>query len=314
MGGAMTLGACGGHHIYQPADLETMSVPGPLSDAHAVTKLPAQDLDRARRFYRDKLGLEPVEEREGGLRFICAGTEFHLFSSSGAASGASTQMGFEVSDLEAVIEDLRRRGVTFESVEVPGFDRQGEMVVVPSNYPSKGAGELGAFFYDSEGNLLALGQATDGGDATGHRRSSTGASVGSVGTSDVAHVSIDELKAVEEFLEGFRFRRAGAELGATPFGMSVIDMPADATAYPEHDHSSEGPGNPPAHQLGQEEVYIALRGSADVQVDGHRYKLDANHIIRVGPTARRKILPGPDGVRLLAIGGYPRAYDPAATA
>src|SRR5947209_4529628 len=77
-----------------------MSVPGPLSDAHAVTKLPAQDLDRARRFYRDKLGLEPVEERECGLRFICAGTEFHLFSSSGAASGASTQIGFEVSDLE----------------------------------------------------------------------------------------------------------------------------------------------------------------------------------------------------------------------
>ena len=126
-------------------------MPGPLSDAHAVTKLPAQDLERARRFYHDKLGLEPVEEREGGLRFICAGTEFHLFSSSGAASGASTQMGFEVTDLKAVIEDLRRRGVTFEAVEVPGFAMQGEMVVVPDNYPSKGSGELGAFFYDSEG-------------------------------------------------------------------------------------------------------------------------------------------------------------------
>ena len=113
-------------------------MPGPLSNAHAVTKLPAQDLDRARRFYRDKLGLEPVEEREGGLRYICAGTEFHLFSSSGAASGASTQMGFEVSDLEAVIEDLRRRGVMFEAVDVPGFERHGEMVVVPSNYRARG--------------------------------------------------------------------------------------------------------------------------------------------------------------------------------
>jgi catechol 2,3-dioxygenase-like lactoylglutathione lyase family enzyme len=301
--------------FIEPADQETMSVPGPLSNAHAVTKLPAQDLDRARRFYRDKLGLEPVEEREGGLRYICAGTEFHLFSSSGAPSGSSTQMGFEVSDLEAVIEDLRRRGVTFEPVEVQGFERHGEMVVVPSNYPSKGSGELGAFFYDSEGNLLALGQATDGGDATGPRLASIRASVGSAATSGVAHMSIDELEAVEEFLEGFTFRRAGAQLGVTPFGMSIIDMPADTTAYPEHDHSSEGPGNPPAHQLGQEEVYIALRGSADVQIDGHRYKLDADHIIRVGPTARRKILPGPDGVRLLAISGYPgRAYDPAATA
>jgi catechol 2,3-dioxygenase-like lactoylglutathione lyase family enzyme len=43
-------------------------MPGPLSNAHTVTKLPAQDLERARAFYRDKLGLEPVEERTGGLR------------------------------------------------------------------------------------------------------------------------------------------------------------------------------------------------------------------------------------------------------
>ena len=139
-----------------------MSVPASLIDAHAVTKLPAQDLDRARRFYREKLGLEPVEEREGGLRFVCAGTEFHLFSSSGSPSGASTQMGFEVTDLKAVIDDLGRRGVVFEAADVPGFEMRGEMVVVPDNYPSKGSGELGAFFYDSEGNLLALGQATGG--------------------------------------------------------------------------------------------------------------------------------------------------------
>jgi mannose-6-phosphate isomerase-like protein (cupin superfamily) len=187
-------------------------------------------------------------------------------------------------------------------------------VVVPDNYPSKGSGELGAFFYDSEGNLLALGQATDGGNARSPRLASIRASTASPALSDVTHVGIDELKAVEGFLEGFTFRRAGAQMGVTPFGMSIIDMPAETTAYPEHDHSSEGPGNPPAHQLGQEEVYIALRGSAEMEVHGHRYKLDADHIIRVGPTARRKILPGPDGVRLLAISGFPgRAYDPAST-
>ena len=131
---------------------------------------------------------------------------------------------------------------------------------------------------------------------------------------DVTHAKIDDLEPIQGFLKGFTFRRAGLDLGVTPFGMSIIDMPPETTAYPEHDHSSEGPGNPPAHQLGQEEVYIALRGWADVQVDGHRYELDAEHIIRVGPTARRKILPGPDGVRLLVVGGFPgRAYDPATT-
>ena len=86
---------------------------GPLTSAHAVTKLPAQNLDRARRFYSDRLGLEPVEEREGGLRYVCGATEFHLFLSSGAASGASSQMGFEVTDIDRVVADQRhpRRAV-----------------------------------------------------------------------------------------------------------------------------------------------------------------------------------------------------------
>jgi catechol 2,3-dioxygenase-like lactoylglutathione lyase family enzyme len=134
--------------------------PGPLSSAHVVTKLPAQDLERARRFYSDVLGLEPVEERGGGLRYLCGGTEFHLFESSGAASGASTQAGFEVDDIDAALSGLRDRGLRFERFDIPGFDARGDVVVVPNNYPSKGTGELGAFFRDSEGNLLAIGQAT----------------------------------------------------------------------------------------------------------------------------------------------------------
>jgi catechol 2,3-dioxygenase-like lactoylglutathione lyase family enzyme len=133
-------------------------MPGPLSNAHTVTKLPAQDLERARAFYRDKLGLEPVEERTGGLRYLCGATEFHLFSSGGAPSGASTQMGFEVEELEATLTDLRARGVIFERFEMPGFDARGDAIAAPDNYPSKGTGELGAFFYDSEGNLIGLAQ------------------------------------------------------------------------------------------------------------------------------------------------------------
>ena len=133
---------------------------GPLDSAHAITKLPCQDLDRARRFYRDRLGLEAVEEREGGLRYVCGTTEFHLFLSSGTASGTSTQIGFEVDDLDQVVTDLRARGLQFEAIDVPRFKVEGDIVTVLSNYPSKGRGERGAFFRDSEGNLLALGQAT----------------------------------------------------------------------------------------------------------------------------------------------------------
>ena len=140
---------------------------GPLTSAHVVTKLPAQDLDRARRFYSERLGLDPVEEREGGLRYLCGATEFHLFLSSGAASGTSSQLGFEVEDIDAAVADLRSRGLEFETFDTAdfAFDTAGLRVedgilVVPDNYPSKGSGERGVFFRDSEGNLLGIGQAT----------------------------------------------------------------------------------------------------------------------------------------------------------
>ena len=128
---------------------------------------------------------------------------------------------------------------------------------------------------------------------------------------DFTHKRIEEIEPLEGFIDGFDFRPVRAALGVTPFGINIIEMPAGADHYPAHDHSSEGPGNPPAQQLGQEEVYVALRGSAEVEIDGRRYPVDADHILRVGPTARRKILPGPEGVRLLALSGKPgEAYDP----
>jgi len=132
--------------------------PGPLAGSRAITKLPAQDLDRARAFYRDRLGLTPVEEREGGLRYLCAAGEFHLFLSTGAAPGTFTQMGFEVENIEAVVADLRSRGVVFETFDLPGFEVVDGMVKVADNYPSKGVGERGIWFRDSEGNLLGLAQ------------------------------------------------------------------------------------------------------------------------------------------------------------
>ena len=67
-------------------------------------------------------------------------------------------MGFEVEDVEATLADLRARGVTFERFEMSGFDVRGDTIVAPDNYPSKGTGELGAFFYDSERNLIGIAQ------------------------------------------------------------------------------------------------------------------------------------------------------------
>ncbi|BDH04094.1 MULTISPECIES: VOC family protein [Streptomyces] len=133
---------------------------GSLSRGSVATRLPAQDLERARRFYSEKLGLEPFDERPGGLLYRCGDSFFAVFQSTGASPGSFTQMGWEVEDLEAVVDELRSRGVRFESVDAPGFrtDEHG-IALVEGNYPSKGAtGERAVWFRDSEGNLIGIGQ------------------------------------------------------------------------------------------------------------------------------------------------------------
>jgi catechol 2,3-dioxygenase-like lactoylglutathione lyase family enzyme len=133
---------------------------GLLADGDVAARLPAQDLQRARRFYADKLGLEPVEERPGGLRYRCGSGHFSLFESTGAPSGQHTQMGWQVDDIDAVVEELRRRGVVLENVDVPGLRTVDGIAEVEGNYPSAGGvGERAAWFRDSEGNLLGIGQA-----------------------------------------------------------------------------------------------------------------------------------------------------------
>jgi catechol 2,3-dioxygenase-like lactoylglutathione lyase family enzyme len=129
-----------------------------LDKGDVATRLPAQDLQRARRFYAEKLGLEPVEERPGGLLYRCASGAFALFQSAGAPSGTHTQMGWKVSDIEAVVAELRRRGVVFEAYDVPGLRTVNGIAEIEGNYPSLGIGERAAWFRDSEGNLLGIGQ------------------------------------------------------------------------------------------------------------------------------------------------------------
>jgi mannose-6-phosphate isomerase-like protein (cupin superfamily) len=109
---------------------------------------------------------------------------------------------------------------------------------------------------------------------------------------------VKEIDAMEAVYRG-AFKRARAELGVESFGMQVIDMPANFEHYPEHDHTHDD----------QEEVFLALRGSGELEVEGERMPLDADHIARVGPAAKRKVWAGPEGIRLLVLGGVPgRVY------
>jgi mannose-6-phosphate isomerase-like protein (cupin superfamily) len=109
--------------------------------------------------------------------------------------------------------------------------------------------------------------------------------------SSYAVKNIDEMEAV------FRgaFKRARAELGVESFGMGVIDMPANYENYPEHDHTHDN----------QEEVFLVMRGGGEIEIDGERFPLDADHIARVGPETKRKVWPGDEGIRMVVLGGIP---------
>lgn len=133
---------------------------GILAHSDVQVRLPAQDLERARRWYAEKLGLEPVEEREGGLRYRCGSTLFSLFASAGAPSGTHTQMAWKVADIEATVAELRARGLEFEPYDFPGATSRDGIVDIPGTYPSEGGiGERAVWFRDSEGNIMGVGQA-----------------------------------------------------------------------------------------------------------------------------------------------------------
>jgi catechol 2,3-dioxygenase-like lactoylglutathione lyase family enzyme len=124
-----------------------------LDKANAFATIPAQDLERARSFYADKLGLQPEEEGPEGLHYRCGDGAFLLFESSGEASGTHTQLGWDVDDIEATVATLRDQGVVFEEYDLPDFKTVNGIADIE--------GERGAWFKDSEGNLLAIGERTD---------------------------------------------------------------------------------------------------------------------------------------------------------
>jgi catechol 2,3-dioxygenase-like lactoylglutathione lyase family enzyme len=130
-----------------------------LSEARVATRVPVRDLGRAREWYSAKLGLEPSEERPGGLLYRLGSGEFALFESAGTSPGTFTQMGFDVDDLRTTVAALKERGVVFEDVDLPGLATTDGIARVEGNYPSKGGrGELAAWFRDLDGNMFGIGQ------------------------------------------------------------------------------------------------------------------------------------------------------------
>jgi mannose-6-phosphate isomerase-like protein (cupin superfamily) len=115
---------------------------------------------------------------------------------------------------------------------------------------------------------------------------------------DVTAASFEEMEAIYDGLA----RRARATLGVSSFGMQLFTLPPNWDGYPNHKHDAD------SFDPNQEEVYVPLQGSAMLEADGERFDLRPGIMVRVGPTQLRQIKPGPDGIRLIAIGGTPGAF------
>jgi catechol 2,3-dioxygenase-like lactoylglutathione lyase family enzyme len=120
-----------------------------ISDLPVHTTIPAADLDRAMRWYQEKLGFEPVQKLEGATLYEDVdGGRFILYATPNAGQAPQTVMGFTTSAIEADVADLKGRGVTFEEYDFPGLKT---VESIATAGPRKAA-----WFRDSENNILGI--------------------------------------------------------------------------------------------------------------------------------------------------------------
>lgn len=119
---------------------------------------------------------------------------------------------------------------------------------------------------------------------------------------DVTVAGFDEMEPIYEGIA----RRARATLGVSAFGMQVMTLPAGWEGYPNHRHDSS------VEDANQEEVYVPLRGSGTLAADEERVELRPGMMVRVGPDQLRRIVPGPEGIQFVALGGVPGSFSPSA--
>jgi catechol 2,3-dioxygenase-like lactoylglutathione lyase family enzyme len=116
--------------------------------------LAASDIERAKQWYEQKLGLKPKQEMDGGAWYECGdGTWFLLYASGSAGTAQNTVAGWTVKDIESVMDELRGRGVTFEEYDMPGLKTKNGLMV---SGPYKAA-----WAKDSEGNILELSEVSE---------------------------------------------------------------------------------------------------------------------------------------------------------
>ena len=122
-----------------------------LGNAPVTTMLPVMDMNRARRFYEDQLGLRPLgSSPDGKFKYACGGALLALFPKPEGTRAEHTAVSFQVKNIESEIAELQSRGVTFEDYDFPDLKTVDHVCVLGS--------EKAAWFKDTEGNYLCIHQ------------------------------------------------------------------------------------------------------------------------------------------------------------
>ena len=125
-----------------------------LGKADATPMIAVKDLDRARAFYEDTLGLKTKDEMGGEVLTMESGdTTINVYRSEFAGTNKATALTFEVDDAEKEVRELKDKGIFFEHYDMPGLIPQGDLYVAE--------GFKTAWFKDPDGNILSL---VEGGD------------------------------------------------------------------------------------------------------------------------------------------------------
>ena len=121
-----------------------------LANAPIRAYIPVSNVARARTFYEKTLGLSPKLEYAGGVIYECGGTEVFMYPTPNAGTSKASQAFWQVADVEKEVLELKARGVTFEEYDMPDFKSVDGIVALE--------GERGAWFKDSEGNLVVIAE------------------------------------------------------------------------------------------------------------------------------------------------------------
>jgi catechol 2,3-dioxygenase-like lactoylglutathione lyase family enzyme len=120
-----------------------------LGDSDAIATIPVKNIDVARKFYQDKLGLMTGPSREKGVLTCKSGASSVLvYESKYAGTNEGTAATWAVDDVDGTVGTLKEKGVTFEHYDLPNMTLKGDVHV--------SGGMKAAWFKDPDGNILAV--------------------------------------------------------------------------------------------------------------------------------------------------------------